>query len=191
MQEVQVAMPVTVILLAPCQKPVMNLMAHVNVRKVSEAGNVMNARQTSMEIPMLNATLVIVILWIPSLSSVITKQENVPVSKVWPFWMLWFFCCISLSKKNKCQISLFQFLVVVAVWKKKRQSGFFSFQIVNNKYGTWLMSFCFSSPADAMTATLFSLFSLSIFMYLFQGINQTHHCDRLLNLRPKKSLIAK
>ena len=62
LQEVQVAMPVTVILLAPCQKPVMNLMVHVNVRKVSEADNVMNARQTSMAIPMLNATLVIVIL---------------------------------------------------------------------------------------------------------------------------------
>ena len=62
LQEVQVAMPVTVIPLAPCQKPVMNLMVHVNVRKVLEAGNVMNARQTSMEIPMLNATLVIVIL---------------------------------------------------------------------------------------------------------------------------------
>ena len=60
--EAQVAMPVTVILLAPCQKPAMNLMVHVNVRKVSEADNVMNARQTSMEIPMLNATLVIVIL---------------------------------------------------------------------------------------------------------------------------------
>ena len=62
LQEVQVVMPVTVILLAPCQKLVMNLMALVNVRKVLEAGNVMNARQTSMEIPMLNATLVIVIL---------------------------------------------------------------------------------------------------------------------------------
>ena len=62
LQEVQVAMPVTVILLAPCQKPAMNLMVHVNVRKVLEAGNAMNARQTFMEIPMLNATLVIVIL---------------------------------------------------------------------------------------------------------------------------------
>ena len=62
LQEVQVAMPVTVILLAPCRKPAMNLMVHVNVRKVSEADNVMNARQTSMEIPMLNATPVIVIL---------------------------------------------------------------------------------------------------------------------------------
>jgi len=45
-----------------CQKPVMNLMVHVNARKVSEADNAMNARQTSMETPMLNATLVIVIL---------------------------------------------------------------------------------------------------------------------------------
>ena len=62
LQEVQAAMPVTVILLAPCQKPAMNLMVHVNVRKVSEAGNVMNARQTSMEILMLNATPVTVIL---------------------------------------------------------------------------------------------------------------------------------
>ena len=62
LQEVQVVMPVTVILLAPCQKPAMNLMALVNVRKVLEAGNAMNVRQTSMETPMLNATLVIVIL---------------------------------------------------------------------------------------------------------------------------------
>ena len=62
LQEVQVAMPVTVILLAPWMKNAMNLMALVNVRKVLEAGNVMNARQTSMETPMLNATLVIVIL---------------------------------------------------------------------------------------------------------------------------------
>ena len=36
-------MPVTVILLAPCQKLVMNLMALVNVRKVLEADNSMNA----------------------------------------------------------------------------------------------------------------------------------------------------
>ena len=36
-------MPVTVILLAPCQKPAMNLMALVNVRKVLEAGSAMNA----------------------------------------------------------------------------------------------------------------------------------------------------
>ena len=43
LQEVQVVMPVTVILLAPCQKPAMNLMALVNVRKVLEAGSAMNA----------------------------------------------------------------------------------------------------------------------------------------------------
>ena len=35
-------MPVTVILLAPCQKHVMNLMALFNVRKASKAGNAMN-----------------------------------------------------------------------------------------------------------------------------------------------------
>ena len=62
LQEVQVVIPVTVILLAPRRKPAMNLMALVNVMKVMEADNVMNARQTSMETPMLNATLVIVIL---------------------------------------------------------------------------------------------------------------------------------
>ena len=62
LQEVQVVMPVTVILLAPCQKPAMNLMALVYVRKVLGAGNAMNARKTSMETPLLNATLVIVIL---------------------------------------------------------------------------------------------------------------------------------
>ena len=43
LQEVQVAMPVTVILLAPRQKNAMNFMALVNVMKVSEAGSVMNA----------------------------------------------------------------------------------------------------------------------------------------------------
>ena len=62
LQEVQVAIPVTVTLLAPWMKNAMNLMVHVNVRKVLGAGNAMNARQTSMETPMLNATLVIVIL---------------------------------------------------------------------------------------------------------------------------------
>lgn len=36
-------MPVTVILLAPCQKHVMNLMALVNVMKALEAGNAINA----------------------------------------------------------------------------------------------------------------------------------------------------
>ena len=36
-------MPVTVTLLAPCQKPPMNLMALVNVRKALEAGNAINA----------------------------------------------------------------------------------------------------------------------------------------------------
>ena len=40
--EAQVAMPVTVILLVPCQKPAMNLMVYVNVRKAFEAGNAMN-----------------------------------------------------------------------------------------------------------------------------------------------------
>ena len=35
-------MPVTVTLLAPCQKHVMNLMALFNVRKASKAGNAMN-----------------------------------------------------------------------------------------------------------------------------------------------------
>ena len=102
LQEVQVAMPVTVILLAPHQKSAMNLMVHVNVMKVLEAGNVMNARQTSMEIPMLNATLVIVILWIPSLSNVITKQENVPVSKVCLFWIVLFLLDQFLYSHTAC-----------------------------------------------------------------------------------------
>ena len=43
LQEVQVVMLVTVTLLAPCQKPVMNLMALANVRRAKEAGNAMNA----------------------------------------------------------------------------------------------------------------------------------------------------
>ena len=39
----QVVMVVALILLTLCQKPAMNLMALVNVRKVSAAGNAMNA----------------------------------------------------------------------------------------------------------------------------------------------------
>ena len=46
LQEVRVVIPVTVILLAPCQKHVINLMALVNVMKASEAGNAMNAFPT-------------------------------------------------------------------------------------------------------------------------------------------------